>query len=191
MNNVLTSGEGLSSAIQSIQEELYSGLSNLWLGDIEGFGRVYKNIENSSDDIPKYYKSAKIFIAEVFNSNKGDYQDVYYDDNKSSLFCFLISNKDDTEDQVLFKNKVKVVFMIDLSKIYPSSNERQDSKAEKDAVGVLRDINGSYIIGEIQRGIDNVFSEYTTNKIRFNDLHPFHVFSVNIELNYYLTDKCI
>jgi len=191
MNNVLTSGEGLSSAIQSIQEELYSGLSNLWAGDIEGFGKVYKNIENSSDDIPKYYKSSKIFIPEVFNSIKGNYEDVYYNDIKSCVFCFLVSDKDDTEDQVLFKNKVKVVFMIDLSKIYPSSNERQDSKAEKDAVGVLRDINGSYIIGGIQRGIDNVFSEYTTNKIRFNDLHPFHVFSVNIELNYYLTDKCI
>jgi len=191
MNNVLTSGEGLSSSIQSIQEELYSGLSNLWAGDIEGFGKVYKNIENSSDDIPKYYKSSKIFIPEVFNSIKGNYEDVYYNDIKSCVFCFLVSDKDDTEDQVLFKNKVKVVFMIDLSKIYPSSNERQDSKAEKDAVGVLRDINGSYIIGGIQRGIDNVFSEYTTNKIRFNDLHPFHVFSVNIELNYYLTDKCI
>ena len=65
MNNTLTSAEGLSSAIQSIQEELYTALPNLWEGDIEGFGKVYKNVQNSSDDIPKFYKSSKIFVPEV------------------------------------------------------------------------------------------------------------------------------
>jgi len=191
MNNLLTSAEGLSLAIQSIQEELYDALPDFWSGDIEGFGKVYKNIENSFNDIPTYYKSAKIFIPEVYNSNTGNYEDVYYNDRKSCVFCFLISDKDETEDQILFKNKVKVVFMVDLKKIYPSEKERQDAKAQKDVIDILRNINGSYEINEIERGIDNVFNQYTTSKIRFNDLQPLHAFSVNIDLEYYLTDKCI
>ena len=167
MNNLLISSEGLSAAIQTVQEELYASLPNFWAGDIEGFGKVYKNIENSSDDIPKYYKSAKIFIPEVYNSTKGDYEDVYYNDSKSCVFCFLISDKDNTDDELVFKNNVKVVFMVDLSKIYPLDNERQDAKAQKDAIQVLRDINGdfsSWIIYELvhHNSLDpNIFIIYS------------------------------
>ena len=80
--------------------------------------------------------------------------------------------------------------MVDLSKIYPLQNERQDAKAQKDAVQALRDISGEFIVNEVQRGIDNIFNEYTTSSMRFNDLQPLHAFSINIDLNYYLTDKC-
>ena len=151
MNNILTSAEGLSSAIQSIQEELYTALPNFWSGDIEGFGKVYKNI-----------------------------------------FCFLTGDKDTTTDNLLFTSQVKIVFMVNLSMIYPGYAlvERQDSRAQKDVVEILRKINGNYKINEIEKGIDNIFNEYTTTGIRFDDLHPLHVFSVNIELDYYLTDKC-
>ena len=58
-NNVLNSPNGIDQTVQSIQLDLYRELKNVWSGDIDGYGRVYKNIENSTDDIPKYYKSAK------------------------------------------------------------------------------------------------------------------------------------
>jgi hypothetical protein len=190
MNNILISEEGLSAAIQSIQEELYIALPGFWLGDIEGFGKVYKNVQNSSDDIPKFYKSSKIFVPEVYNSSKGNYEDVFYNNSKSCVFCFLIGDKDTTEDGSLFTNKVKVVFMVNLSMIYPNDTERQDSKAQKDVVEILREINGDYEINEVERGIDNIFNQYTTSGVKFDDIHPLHSFSVNIDLNYYLTDKC-
>ena len=190
MNNILTSAEGLSLAIQSIQKELYEALPKFWSGDIEGFGKVYKNVQNSSDNVPDYYKTSKIFVPEVYNSLKSNYEDVFYDNSKSCVFCFLIDDKDTTDDRVLFTSKVKVVFMVDLSKIYPTYKERQDGKAQKDVVEILREINGDYEINEVQRGIDNIFNEYTTSKIKFNDIQPLHAFSINIDLNYYLTDKC-
>tara|TARA_R110002124_G_scaffold182610_1_gene349999 strand:- start:128 stop:703 length:576 start_codon:yes stop_codon:yes gene_type:complete len=190
MNNTLASLEGLSSAIQSIQKELYDSLLNFWLGDIEGFGKVYKNVQNSSDNIPKYYKSSKIFIPEVYNSNKGDYEDVFYNDSKSCVFCFLTEDKDITEDNLLFKSKVKIVFMVNLNMIYPNKSGRQDDRAQKDVVEILRAINGSYRINEVQRGIDNIFNQYTTSGVKFDDTQPLHSFSVNIDLDYYLTDKC-
>ena len=190
MNNTLASAEGLSAGIQSIQEELYTALVNSWAVDIEGFGKVYKNVQNSSEDIPKFYKSSKIFIPEVYNSSTGNYEDVFYDNSKSCVFCFLISDKDTTEDGGLFTNKVKVVFMVNLSMIYPNDAERQDSKAQKDVVEILREINGDYEINEVERGIDNIFNQYTTSGVKFDDMHPLHSFAVNIDLNYYLTDEC-
>jgi hypothetical protein len=189
MNNVLTLAEGLSAAIQSIQEEIYTALPAFWEGDIEGFGKVYKNVQNSSDNIPKYYKSSKIFIPEVYNSLKGSYEDVFYDNNKACVFCFLIDDKDSTEDNLVFTTKVKVVFMVNLTMIYPNSIERQDSKSQKDVIQILREINGDYKINEVQRGIDNIFNQYTTSGVKFEDIQPLHSFAVNIDLNYYLTDE--
>ena len=187
MNNTLASLEGLSSAIQSIQKELYDSLLTSWLGDIEGFGKVYKNVQNSSDNTPKYYKSSKIFIPEVYNSNKGDYEDVFYNDSKSCVFCFLTEDKDTTEDNLIFKSQVKIVFMVNLNMIYPNQSGRQDDRAQKDVLEILRSINGSYTISEVQRGIDNIFNQYTTIGVKFDDIQPLHSFSVNIDLNYYLT----
>jgi hypothetical protein len=190
MNNTLTSAEGLSSAIQSIQEELYDALLTSWLGNIEGFGKVYKNVQNSSEDIPKFYKSSKIFVPEVYNSSKGNYEDVFYSNSKSCVFCFLVHDKDTTEDETLFTSKVKIVFMVNLSMIYPNRSGRQDDRAQKDIVKILRDVNGDYKINEVERGIDNIFNQYTTSGVKFDDIHPLHSFAVNIDLNYYLTDEC-
>ena len=80
--------------------------------------------------------------------------------------------------------------MVNLSMIYPNDTERQDSKAQKDVVEILREINGDYEINEVERGLDNIFNQYTTSGVKFDDMHPLHSFSVNIDLNYYLTDKC-
>ena len=74
--------------------------------------------------------------------------------------------------------------------IYPNKSGRQDDRAQKDVVEILRAINGSYRINEVQRGIDNIFNQYTTSGVKFDDTQPLHSFSVNIDLDYYLTDKC-
>jgi len=192
MNNTRQSLFGLDSTIQSIQIDLYEQLSCLWIGDIEGFGRVYKNLENTTDDIPKYYKSSKIFIPEWYNASQKDYEDLYYNDNKSAVFCFITGDRDDTEDSLKYTTKAKVVFMVDLSKIYPTETERLDEKAHRDVVEILRNFSfNKYQITGIEKGVDFVFSGFSTMNIRFDDMHPQHCFSVNLDLEYYLTDKCL
>ena len=191
MNNLLTDINGIDQTIQPIQVDLYRELASVWSGSIEGYGRVYKNIENSTDDIPKYYKSSKIFIPEWYNASKKDYEDVFYDDTKSCQFCFLVGDVDKTGDSIVYNTKAKVVFMIDLDKIYPGETERLDSKAHRDAMEILRNFGfNKYVITGIEKGIDFVFTGYTTLNVRFNDMHPLHCFAVNIDLQYFLTDKC-
>jgi hypothetical protein len=190
MNNLLSNAEGLSANIQSIQEEMYAFLSTRWSGDIEGYGKVSKNIDNTSEEVPKYYKTSRIFIPEVYSATQKDYIDVYYDDNKSCVFCFLVGDRDTSTDEVLFTTRAKAVFLVDLTKIYPNDTERQDSKAQKDAIEGLRTINGDYKITGVEKGINTVFNDYMTANIKFDDMQPLHCFAVTLDLNYYLTDKC-
>jgi hypothetical protein len=190
MNNVLTEAEGLNAAIQTIQVEVYEKLATFWSGDIEGFGRAYKNIANTGKQKETYYRSSKIFTPEVYNSVTKNYGDVFYNIDKACVFCFLISDTDDTDDELVFTSKIKLVFMTNLNMIYPSSSERVDGKAQKDAMDVLRNINGDYTITGIERGSENIFTGYTAFGTSFDDMHPLHMFSINFNLNYYLTDKC-
>lgn len=182
MNNLKTSPIGIDKVIQDVQVTMYGLLSNLWSGDIEGFGKVYKSLNSENNIIPEWY-----------NSSKKDYEDVYYDDSKSCVFCFLVSDNDSTTDEFVFTSNVKCVFMVDLSKIYTDNSLRNDSEAQRDAVQALRDSDfQNFDITQIQRGIDNVFSGYFTDKIKSSkiDTQPLHCFSVNFDLQYYLTDKC-
>lgn len=192
MNNLLTTPIGIDATIQSIQADLYEQLSLVWNGDIDGYGRVEKNPVNTGEKIPTYYQTSKIVIPEWYDSTIGDYQEVYYDDNKSCVFCFLKGDLDKTNDSIVFNSNVKVVFMVDLSKIYPSESERVSEKAHRDVVEILRNWGyNKFTITGIENRIDIIFREYTTDKIKFNDMHPLHSFAVTIDLQYYLTDKCI
>ena len=191
MNNLIKKPIGLDSTIATIQKDLYEQLCSVWKGDLECYGRVYKNPVNTGETVPDYYQTSKIVTPSWYNASLDDYQDTYYDDNKSAVFCFLTEENDSTQDSVVFTTSVKIAFMVDLSKIYPSDSERQDSKAHRDVVEILRNYNfEKYNITGIERRIDYVFREYLTSSIRFNDMHPLHCFAVKMDLEYFLTDKC-
>lgn len=191
MNNLLTSTVGFDAAIKKIQIDVYDALAEVWEGDIEGYGRVYKNPVNTGESIPNYYQTSKIVTPSWYNATEQDYQDTFYDDNKAAVFCFLTKENDKTDDSIVYSADVKLAFMVDLSKIYPSFEERQDSRAQKDVIEILRNNNFErFEINGIERRIDFVFREYLTSSIRFDDMHPLHCFAVLLQVNYYLTDKC-
>jgi len=191
MNNLLSNPVGLDSTIDKIQKDLYEQLCSVWEGEIEGYGRVYKNPVNTGESIPDYYQTSKIVTPAWYNSKLDDYEDTYYDDNKAAVFCFLTQENDSTEDSVVYTSSVKIAFMVDLSKIYPTGKDRQDSRAQMDVAEILRNYNfEKYNITGLERRIDFVFREYLTSSIRFNDMHPLHCFAIKIDLEYFLTDKC-
>ena len=180
MNNLLLNTKGIDVSIQGIQRYLYESLSQRWSGDIEGYGRVYKNIDSTDRVFPQWY-----------NSSTEDYKDVYYDDSKSAVFSFLVSDDDSTNDEFVFTSKVKCVFGIDLSKVF-DSNKRLDSEAQRDVVEFLRNSDFNTIkITSIQKTIESVYNGYNIDQIKLSgNIQPKHVFSVNFDLQYYLTDKC-
>lgn len=191
MINLLENPQGLDKTIQDVQERLYEELSYIWRGDIEGYGRVEKTPINTGDEVPDYYRTAKLIIPEWYNANTKDYEEVYYNDSKSCVFCFLISDTDSTKDGDVYTNKVKVVFMLDLKKIYGMDLGRVVSRAQKEAVRILKSISyGIFEITGLERRVDIIFQQYKTNNIQEIDMHPLHIFAVNVDLNYVLEDNC-
>lgn len=192
VNNILSQPIGIDSTIQTFQADLYSQLASVWSGDIAGYGKVYKNRHSTREAIPEWYRSSKIYIPEWYNAIKKDYEDVYYDDNYGAVFCFLIDDRDTTNDSIVYTSTVKIVFMVDLNKIYPDDDERVDEKAHRDVIEICRNYSyNNFQVTGIQRGIETIFSGYTTTSIKFDDTHPLHCFAVVTELEYELTDKCL
>ena len=81
--------------------------------------------------------------------------------------------------------------MVDLKEILPTETDRADSIAQRDVVGILRQLSfGKFEITGIEKGLRNVLRGLDFSGVHFEDLHPKHCFSVNIKLSYYLDDEC-
>lgn len=187
MNNLLTEPLGIDKDIQEIQIDLYDKLSSIWQGEIEGYGKIYRNPVNKGKDTPEAYATSKIITPEWFNALTQDYENVYFNDNKSCVFCFLTSDTDSSENGFVFSNNCKVIFMSDLDKIYPNVAQRQDSKQEVQAIQILRDIsyNKVDVVG-IERRIENIFREFSSKEAKFDNMNKRNVFAINIKLTYYI-----
>ena len=190
-NNLLNEPFGIDEALQRIQIDLYQEMGLILEGEIEGYGRVYKNPINTGSKGSEAYSTSKIITPEWFNAEKQDYESVFFDDNKACVFCFLPNETDESEDEYVFSNNVNVVFMADLDKIYPNIPQRLDAKLEVEAVQVLRGISYSQfeVIG-IERRIESVFKEFSINEIKFDNMDKSHVFAIKIKLTYDINNKC-
>lgn len=175
MNHTRDNAVAIDSDIQKIQTDFYEALELRWPNKkLEGYGRVYKN-----GDIPEWYTDQK------------GYQDVFLDDNIDASFSFLSSEESATEDEYYFTNDVKVVVIVNLEKLFGSGEGRNDKMAERDAVELLRTISRKrYQITGTETGLDRIYSGYDISNITRDDLHPFHIFAVNMNLRYQIKDKC-
>jgi len=179
MNNLLTSAIGIDVVIKDIQTDLYTELVKRWSGQIDGYGRIYKNEDKDGKFYPEYYKG------------DNQYRDVFYDNKLGGNFFFIDSDSSKTDDELIYTSNVKCVFMLNLSNIFPNDSERSDTKAQRDAIDILRDISYErFLITGISKTAKEVFSGFDIDKLKFPNIHPSHCFSVNIDLYHYITDKC-
>jgi len=185
MNNILTNPLGLDERLQDVQISLYEEVSKIWNGEIDGYGKIYRTPLNSGIETPDAYATSKLLIPEWFNAEKQGYESVYFNDNKSTTFCFLTDDEDSTEDEFDFTNNVKIVFMSNLDKIYPNVLQRQDSKQESQAIQILRNIcYNRFKITGIERRVENIFKEFSSKDAKFDNMNKHHIFSINIKLSY-------
>lgn len=178
MNHTVTDAFGIDSVIKRIQEQLYKELDQRWSPSINGYGRVYKNPKKTKV-VPEAYKGGR------------EYSDVFFDDGSDVNFFFIVSDESKTDDEVLYKTTVKLVFCMNLEKCFDGS-DRMDALAHKDAVDVLRNLpsSGKYIITGYQTGLERIFAGFSILGIKYDDMQPYHCFAVLLEMNYKLTDKC-
>lgn len=172
--------QGIDVVINDIQKAVASSLS--WNG-YNAYLRVYKN-ETENGLIPEFYK-------DITQAKVGDYEEVYLNDNlNASSFFYTSDNIQSSEDGRMFQTSLSMVFQVDLAAV----TNIQDSRNDEEVHGqVIRAINSS-INGKVNSlitGIKNVYSEFDTSKVKWDDMQPFHVFRVDIDVNYEYSCKTI
>lgn len=181
MNHKTLNTVGVNLAIEELKDELYDYLTSSWGSEIEVYGRCYKNADESNMLKPEFYVGS------------AEYKEVYIDKSIPAMVIFLVEDRDDTsDDQMVFTSKVKVVCMMNLDLAYPDLEVRADEHSHKDMMEAITEV-GYYkgaTVNSIVRGLKNVFKGLDIEEIRFADIHPLHCFAVDIDLEYYLTDKC-
>ena len=161
--------KGIDHKILIIQNALSSSLG---FDNVDFYGRVLKGLDKDGNSL----------VPEVMVSNT-ESKEVYYNDQKAkggNVF-FVDSNEHTTKDGKLFTAKVKIVFMLNLSKI--QAEPMTDTDAQDICIKLIQRIKALEITG-IETGLKNVLKDFNTQNIKLNDTRPFHTFSINGNLNY-------
>ncbi len=167
--------KGIDHKIQIIQNALSASLG---FDNVDFYGRVLKGLDKDGNSL----------VPEVMIS-KTESKEVYYNDQKAkggNVF-FVDSNEHTTKDGKLFIAKVKIVFMLNLSKIKSTTTnqpiELTDSEAQDICMKLIQRIKALEITG-IEKELKNVLKDFNIQNIKLNDTRPFHTFSINGELKY-------
>lgn len=180
MNYVQTNPVGIDRPIQNIQTFLHDRLG--W-ANIEAYGRTY-NI-------------AGMPMAYIKND---EYRDLFTNDKKNAIICFITDDKHTTEYGDQFTVKIKIVFMVNLKKITNEKGTRPDSFVQQQAIECVKNVRGFRFNAGVELGIGNIFrpisglgsissDKFNLSKIEGIDMNPFHIFSLNGEIVY--DKKCV
>ena len=162
---------GIDNKIKIMQDVLFQ---HLGFTNVDFYGRVHKIIS----------KDGKGFTPEVYVSNT-ERKEVFYDDRNAiggNVF-FIENDEHTTTDGKFYVAKVKVVFMLNLNKVSSLKNYRADSEIQQTAIELLKRLKAIEITS-IEKGVENVLSDFNTERIIKHDLQPYHTFSINGNLNY-------
>lgn len=170
-NNLLSETHNLDTILQNLQTKMYNYLVTEWgTSKIDAYGRVYKNEYDGK------------ILPEVYSVSKKGYKEVLY--NNQSCFFFIDDDNHPCDDEDHeFTTDVKICFMLNLDDL-KTSTERVDSDVKRDVIAFLSINDYQFRIKGYEKGIDNVFRGFDTDKIKENDTHPFHVFAINTKFSY-------
>lgn len=183
-----TNTYGLDKEIKKLQTFINGRLSSEqewgdssigWEGTVNIYGLLQKT-ERENGTILEAWTGT--------DTNKKEYTQVFINDNITASIGFvevgtrsIIGVKSTTIDCI--------VSML-LNKAYPNEAERQDEYAIMKFERVLNEYNGNIELTELRKGINDVFSGYYTGNIKHRDMHPWLVFSLRMNIEYYDSTKC-
>jgi hypothetical protein len=162
---------GIDKKILLIQNKLSSDLG---FSDLQYYGRAHKAVQ----------KDGKTILPECYLNGK-DGQEVYFSDigDSAGNVFFLDTEDHSSKNGTMFTANIKIVFMLNLLKLYGQKTYRADSEVQDHCVKFINKLTNIRVTG-VSKGVNNVLKDYSTAGVKFNDVHPFHIFSVNGTLNY-------
>lgn len=136
---------------------------------------------------PRAYRNATDngYIAEVYEGNS-EYREVYFDDELSLISFFGISGV--IEVGVQNSADIHLVFFANLDKVFPGSTYRKDEELRAKICDILKIGTISFGFGSIDIGVQKSLPEYPgsrrDDRLKYMDMHPHHVFRLNLTVNY-------
>jgi hypothetical protein len=167
---------GLDTKINELQTFLDSGvrdnLSNYWAGDLYIYGKI-EPIERKGNINPEAYKGG--------DTKNKEYGEIFVNDK---IACSIGFNVLDRELQPFRSANVDVIFTLLLNKIYPTSTTREDERAMLEAEKLLKKFGGINKVLGLKVGVGDVFSGFNIENIKYNNMQPWLIFALNIDLQY-------
>jgi hypothetical protein len=162
---------GVDNLINKMINQLNTGLNvnRSWAVDI--YHRVYRE--------PKEGK----YLPYAFSSGK-DYKPVFVNDKSNGEIGFYLNPNREVDGNISVD--CDIIFSLNLGKIDNSSLQREDEKAIMMALAIVRDFAD---VTAIKTQLRNVFADFDTERIKFQDMQPWINFSFTINLNY-KTNNC-
>lgn len=153
---------GIDTTIESITNRLKTLVT--W-NDFNIYGRIYRNLRNDN------------YIPEK-NLNGKEFKKIFIDDNCGGEMGFYVKNRSYQGFQ--YKSNTDVIFTVNKTKLGMIDEERIMLLAERWL------LKTGYVVsvGEVKVYINNVFSDFYTDNIKYRDAYPFWVFSIECEINY-------
>ena len=158
---------GVDIPINSLQNLLYTELDLL---SYESYPRVYKNPDVNGLTMPESYVGNK------------DYKEVFFDD-KFSLTSFWLAD-DNRSVSEFTTTTISVVFQVLLDELYPTIPHRADEEFIRDIYNILYNSPRDYDLTNVITGIDNVYSEFDTSQVTWDDMSNFFVCRFDLEAVY-------
>jgi hypothetical protein len=164
--------KGIDSNIKQIQNVLFSKLG---FTNVDFYGCVLKSLNKDSKTIiPEFYYD--------FPKKR----EVYYDGKNApggNIF-FIDGDKHKELRGGLFQADIKIIFMLNLEKLFPNKEYRASSEVQEHCIKLVKKLGCFSGSITLEKGLENVLSGFDTSKIKLNDMQPYHIFSINGTINY-------
>ncbi len=175
MNYLKTAPVGIDAKIDTIQKRIYAPLLAKW-GNLDVYGRVYKKTSEDGVSLERY-------------EGNGEYGKVLF--SEGNKIFFVQGNKPEIKFGNV-QNDVWIVCIVDLESV-AGIGHRADEEVHMDLMTNLNNtVMQKDIIG-IEYGMDNlkrvVEDAFEFGNFKYSDNHPYHVFTVKINVEYSLIEN--
>lgn len=184
MISTKTKPTGVDIPIQALQNFLYVQLQKTWgipANQYNCYGRIYRNQVEDGGYSPEVYKGGN------------EYSDTFFDDSVNVLSYFTLGEEQKFNGGL--GGTVSLIFCVtDLAALKPTIAWRADEEVRMDVAILCRDSKFGFTLDSVETGIDNVFRGYSgwrlKKGIQFQDMHPFHCFRINLDIQPYSLSIC-
>lgn len=163
---------GIDKPIDIIQNALFDGLvTNGSFVDYTVYPRVYIN-ESKNGIKPENYTS------------KNEYKDVFVDDGHALSSFVIVDPTRDSTTTTNFTPNISIIFQARLDKLITGITHRPDEEFNNQVAVILNRLRSRGIILEgLVTGLENVYAEFDTTSVKWDDMNPFYVVRFNLTVS--------